>query len=129
MKLKIGKVFLKYNPLIATGRNAFLLLVKTNLFGLGKKLNTLNKTEKGRQGLVKFWNKVGGNLKSLDKAITTAGRKGKHNFEEFCNFDAEFFDTDGIEHDSFEPITLSAAAVAAAPLIAQVLKLLKENGI
>ena len=139
MKLKIGKIFLKFNPAIAVGRNAFLLLVKTNLFNLGSRIAELKKKPQGAAKIEKFWNKIGGNIKSLNKALASAAKKkakknSKHNFEEYCNFDALFFDESDYfdedeDSDTFEPITIGAAAVAAAPIVAEMLKLLRENGV
>lgn len=69
---KAGKVVLKLNPASATGRNAFLSLVKINAFGLASKLETamLKSTS-----LLDFWKSIGGDITALTKSIQVG--KGK----------------------------------------------------
>jgi hypothetical protein len=66
-----GKVTLKFAA--APSRNAFLLLVKENVGGLGTKLNKARAT-KGADLFI-LWGQLQGDKNSLDKAITQGSKK------------------------------------------------------
>lgn len=117
--MKLGRFFLKYNPLSAACRNAYLLLVKLNFKGsaLVPFRAQKDKNSKAWKNLTAHWEKIGGNAKTLDLAIQQgmklAGRK-HHNFE---------------GADSFDPVTMITAATAAIPVIAGVVGNLKKSGV
>jgi hypothetical protein len=70
---RAGKVVVKFAPLTVAARNSFLMLVKLNAFKLAE---NLAKAEAMRPGELKnFWEKLGGNWKSLVKNINIGGRK------------------------------------------------------
>ncbi|NBX73334.1 MAG: hypothetical protein EBQ89_03445 [Alphaproteobacteria bacterium] len=76
---KIGKGLKKVGRVIARGtlvipRSAFLSLVRLNFRGSASRFNLLN--EKGKQKLNEKWEKLGGKLDALDRAISKG--KGKH---------------------------------------------------
>lgn len=92
---------------LAPARNAFLLLVRLNVFGIATKLNQLV-TLKG-WGAVKFWAQVGGNRTNLEKAAK-AGAKKKRIF-------------------GIGSVSIGAAITAATPIIIKLNALLKQYGI
>ncbi|NDD85437.1 hypothetical protein EBZ38_14340 [bacterium] len=78
-KDKIGKGLKKVGKVVARGtlvmpRAAFLSLVRLNFRGSASRFNLLN--EKGKQKLNEKWEKLGGKLDALDRAISKG--KGKH---------------------------------------------------
>jgi hypothetical protein len=70
---KAGKVVLKFNPIAAAGRNAFLILVKLNFLKLGSKLYEAQKNHQPQ--LRKFWEKIGGSYRTLSVAIGQGANK------------------------------------------------------
>jgi hypothetical protein len=70
---KAGKIILKFNPIAATGRNAFLVLVKLNFLKLGSKLYMAQRDHAPR--LKKFWESIGGNYRTLSVAIGQGAHK------------------------------------------------------
>jgi hypothetical protein len=100
-------------------RNAFLLLVKENVFGLGTKIKQLN-DKKGFAGL-EFWYKLGGDRTALQKnANEGAGKKRIFGFEEEMTTSSG---TLGV----VDPITASVAS--ASPIIIIVKQVLKDAGV
>jgi hypothetical protein len=92
-------------------RNAFLLLVKNNVFGLAGRLTFADSKKRAQ-----FWESFGGNNNKLNTAISQG--KGKRAILS----NKEFGRINGI---GVEPATTTAAAiVAAAPILAVVAKLL-----
>lgn len=105
---KRGRIFVKFNPATASARNSFLLLVKLNVFNLGKRLAAL--VARDPSGLKKFWEKLGGNWASLQKNIAQ-GAARKHG-------------------KAVGALPAVAAAIAAAtPIVVKVIDLLKKAGI
>lgn len=113
---KGGRLLLKFNPATVSARNSFLLMVKLNIFGLARKLakvQSMKPTE-----LYKFWNKIGGNVKNLEKAINVGKTKGnKHKRQAAAA---------GM---GVVPAAIAAAIAAATPIIAKIGNLLKSCGI
>ena len=100
-------------------RNAFLLLVKENVFGLGTKIKQLN-DKKGFAGL-EFWYKLGGDRSALQKiANEGAGKKRILGFEE------EMTTSSGTIG---EVVAVTTAVASATPIIIIVKGVLKEAGL
>jgi hypothetical protein len=96
-------------------RNAFLLLVKINFANLAKKLDAAYR--KNPSALANFWGKFGGRIDALVKAINSG--KGKRRIL-------------GMNDNPDLPligVAPAAAAAAAAPIVAAVVKFLKDIGI
>lgn len=106
---KGGKILIKFNPATASARNAFLLLLKLNVFNLGRKLYQLQK--KNPQKLKSFWEKIGGNYRTLSVNIGL-GAKQKPQLS-------------GV---GFAPVVATAIATAT-PIILKFKSLLNEMGI
>lgn len=106
---KGGKILIKFNPATVSARNSFLLLLKLNIFNLARKLYKLQKTNP--QKLKSFWEKIGGNARTLSIAIGQ-GAKQKPQFS-------------GI---GFAP-AIPAALATATPIILKIKSLLAEVGI
>jgi hypothetical protein len=104
---KAGKGVLKVAG--APSRNAFLLLVKLNVFNLAKKLEIANTKAPGK--LKNFWESIGGRMQTLINNINQG--KGKKRIM-------------GI---GVIPAAAAAAPAAAAPIIAKIISLLKDLGI
>jgi hypothetical protein len=102
---KAGKIAIKYNPLVATARNAFLLIVQVNFLNLAKKLNIL--LVKNPKKLMKFWTGLSGNFGSLQKAINS-GKNRKA---------------------ILGAVAIATTAATATPILIKVQKFLQENGI
>jgi hypothetical protein len=96
-------------------RNAFLLLVKINFANLAKKLDAANR--RNPSALANFWGKFGGRIDALVKAINKG--RGKRRIL-------------GLNENPDLPligVAPAAAAAAAAPIVAAVVKFLKDVGI
>jgi hypothetical protein len=102
---KAGKVVVKYNPLIATARNSFLVLVSLNVFNLAKRLNIM--LVKNPKKLLDFWKGLSGNFASLQQAIN----KGKN------------------KKAIVGAVAVASAIATATPILVKVTKFLEENGI
>jgi len=111
---KRGKFLMKFNPATAGSRNAFLLLVKVNMFGLASNLLKVYKANPAK--LKKFWESIGGNYKNLEKNIATGINHGKNKGKETMN---------GI---GVLP-AIAAAIAAATPLVIKAISLMKSVGI
>lgn len=111
------KIAVKFNPATAPARNAFLLIVKLNVFNLARRLNKL--IQKQPSKLKAFWEKIGGNYSSLLRNIQIGAKVRPQNSN--SNSDANI---------GVVVAAGSAAAVASAtPIIVKIIKLLKESGI
>ena len=100
-------------------RNAFLLLVKENVFGLGTKIKQLN-DKKGFAGL-EFWYKLGGDRSALQRISNEgAGKKRILGFEE------EMTTSSGTIG---EVVAVTTAVASATPIIIIVKGVLKEAGL
>lgn len=105
---KKGKLLVKFNPATATARNAFLLLVKLNIFNLGRKLYQAQTKDAGK--LKSWWEKLGGNYRTLAINIGLGAKK-----------QPQF---------GFVVAAGTTAAIASAtPLILKVKEFLKSMGI
>ena len=70
-RLKLKKIFKGIKKIsLAANRNAFLALVRLNLRGLALKLKRVNQTK-----MLRLWERLGGNKKSLLKAISKGSQK------------------------------------------------------
>ena len=108
---KRKKILVKFNPVGAAGRNAFLLIVKLNVFNLARRLNAL--IQKNPNKLKSFWEKIGGNFNNLLRNVMI-GAKLKPQQASV----------------GLAIATGTAAAVTTAtPIIVKIIKLLKEAGI
>ena len=104
---------------IAAPRQAFLGLVSLNVRALANKLQKLNEKDPG--SLVKMWETTfGGKMSALNAAIADGAKRkpllgGK---------------VSGIDQIGFDPVTDTIGLlIAAAPIILQTVKLLKQNNI
>lgn len=110
---KAGNVVVKYSPVTATGRNAFLLLVKLNVFQLATNLKLA--MDKDQQGLENFWKKIGGNFDSLKKNILIGYKRAETKIQRHIG----------------EPVTATAttAVVTATPILIAIKEFLQKLGI
>lgn len=108
---KRKKILVKFNPVGAAGRNAFLLIVKLNIFNLARRLNAL--IQKNPNKLKSFWEKIGGNFNNLLNNVRIGAKLKPQQASVGVAI-----------------ATGTAAAVTAAtPIIVKIIKLLKEVGI
>ena len=70
---KRGKLLVKFNPATVTARNAFLLLVKLNVFNLGRRLYQAQTKDAAQ--LKAWWEKLGGNYRTLAINIGLGAKK------------------------------------------------------
>jgi hypothetical protein len=111
---KRGKLLLKFNPATVPARNAFLLLVKLNVFNLASRLNLL--IQKNPNKLKKFWENIGGTWTNLVRNIGIGAKKRERKLSK--------------QSQIGEVATAATAAVVSAtPIIIKIVKLLKEAGI
>lgn len=95
---------------LAPGRGAFLLLVQFNVRGFATRLAKID-----QQKLRDKWNQLGGNITELNKAIELGKNK------------KAVLGTKGEKINGIgEPVTITTAIVAAAPVIVAIVALLKE---
>lgn len=121
---KRGKLLIKFNPATASARNAALLLIKVNLFGLAHKLFQLRNKPNGEAKLKKFWEKIGGNYSNLTRNINEGIKKGKNKEED------KILSNLAQTKNSVGVIPAVAAAITAAtPIILKLKSLLKDAGI
>lgn len=106
---KAGKIVLKFNPATAAARNSFLLLVKLNVFNLGRKLYQMQKVSEKK--LKSFWEKIGGNYRTLSIAIGQGAKQQPQ-----------------LSGVGFAP-AVPAALAAATPIILKIKNILEESGI
>lgn len=107
---KKGKLILKVNPGTVTARNSFLLLVKLNVFNLGRRLYELQLKDPGK--LQKFWESIGGNYRTLSINIGLGAKK-----------QPQLSGAVG-----FAP-AVAAAIASATPIVISIKKLLDSAGI
>jgi hypothetical protein len=110
---KTGRIMLKFAPATVASRNAFLLLVKINAFNLGRRLYKLISAGHS-QKLKSFWEKVGGNYKSLVKNIAEGAKQKAP--------------VDSVAGIGVVP-AIAAAIAAATPIVLKITQLLKSAGI
>jgi hypothetical protein len=105
------KFLVRFNPVGAAGRNAFLLIVKLNVFNLARRLNVL--IQKNPNKLKSFWEKIGGNFNNLLNNVRIGAKLKPQQASVGVAI-----------------ATGTAAAVTTAtPIIVKVIKLLKDAGI
>jgi len=102
---KVGKVAIKYNPLVATARNAFLALVNLNVFNLAKRLNVM--LVKNPKKLMNFWTGLSGKFSSLQSAVNNGKNKKA----------------------IIGAVAVATTVATATPILVKVTKFLAENGI
>jgi len=137
---KSGKLLLKFNPATAGARNAILLVIKVNLFGLAHKLFQMIRKPNGETKLKKFWESIGGRYASLTKNIMEGVKHGKHKGEDkiLSEIKSSTKTTNGpIQHahkkprlgmSIGDPVTASAV-VASTPILIKLITMLKDMGI
>jgi hypothetical protein len=129
---KKGRILLKFNPATGIARNAVLLIIKVNLFGLARKLNMLRKKPAGERKLQKFWESIGGRYASLIKNIGEGIKHGKHKNED--KIMRELAVKNSSSQSSMhvrgigDPVT-GSAVVASTPILIKLITLLKSVGI
>jgi hypothetical protein len=111
---KRGKLLLKFNPATVPARNAFLLLVKLNVFNLATRLNLL--IQKDPNKLKKFWENIGGTWNNLVRNIGIGAKKRERKLSKQSKIGEV-------------ATAASAAVISATPIIIKIVKLLKEAGI
>jgi hypothetical protein len=111
---KRGKLLLKFNPATVPARNAFLLLVKLNVFNLASRLNLL--IQKDPNKLKNFWEKIGGTWTNLVRNIGIGAKKRERKLSKQSKIGEA-------------ATAATAAVVSATPIIIKIVKLLKEAGI
>jgi hypothetical protein len=111
---KRGKLLLKFNPATVPARNAFLLLVKLNVFNLATRLNLL--IQKDPNKLKKFWEGIGGTWTNLVRNIGIGAKKRERKLSKQSKIGEV-------------ATAASAAVVSATPIIIKIVKLLKDAGI
>lgn len=111
---KRGKLLLKFNPATVPARNAFLLLVKLNVFNLASRLNLL--IQKDPNKLKKFWEGIGGTWTNLVRNINIGAKKRERKLSKQSKIGEV-------------ATAASAAVISATPIIIKIVKLLKEAGI
>lgn len=115
IKAKVAKgkkLLLKVNPATTPARNAFLLLVKLNVFNLA--VNLLRLVQNNPSKLKSFWEKIGGSYNSLVNNINIGSKKKAHQPT-----------VNGI---GALP-ALAAAIASATPIILKIKAMLKAAGI
>lgn len=105
---KGGKLVLKFNPAVATARNAFLVLVKLNFLKLGSKLYLAQSKDPSK--LKKFWEKIGGRYNTLSVAIGQGAKKKP-------------------QLSGIGVVAVASAATASIPVLLKVKKYLEDMGI
>lgn len=110
------RIAVKFNPATAPARNAFLLIVKLNVFNLARRLNKL--IQKQPSKLQAFWEKIGGNYESLVRNINI-GAKVK----------AVPLPMPSANIGVVVAAGTTAAVASATPIIVKIIRLLKEAGI
>jgi len=129
---KKGKIFLKFNPATAAARNAILLIIKVNLFGLARKLFLARQKPNGDAQLKKFWEGIGGKYASLIKNISTGIKHGKNRND--AAIMKEIATKNSVMKSNIkvsgigDPVTASAV-VTSTPILLKLISLLKKLGI
>jgi hypothetical protein len=129
---KKGKIFLKFNPATAAARNAILLIIKVNLFGLARKLFLARQKPMGDEKLKKFWESIGGKYASLIRNISTGIKHGKNRNDTAIM--KEIATKNSVMKSNIkvsgigDPVTASAV-VTSTPILLKLVSLLKKLGI
>ena len=129
LKINPGQLFKKYNPVLASSRNAFLAYLKLNLFHTGSHMYSLAQSNKQfRDKLFNTWRKVGGNGNKLQTALSQARNVWNKHHKNF-KLTGDVFLHDGDASVGFAPLAIPAVIAAAAPMIAVFKNIMKEFGI
>lgn len=130
MKLRIGKIFMKFNPATVIMRNSFLGLLRINLLRLAHamyKAGLNNRSTPFYAKVKRWWERLGGNFTKLMNAFKRGIQvEWKHHPADHVGTKAVFSYNGG--YDSIAP-AVAAPAVAATPLIIQILNFLKAAGV
>lgn len=128
LKIKPGKIRLDFKKFgLAGPRNAFLLLLKADVFNIAVRLFEYGQTQAGINKLKSIWRKAGGNWKNFTRDINQGYRFRKHHVP------ANMHNLSGLDEGGYVGIvaaTGAAATLAAAlPIIAMFKDIFKELGI
>jgi len=120
-----GQLFLKGS--LALPRNSFLLLIKVNMFQMGRHLFEQAQNESGKNKLKEFWHKLGGKWGSLAKAINA----GYHHylFEHKKKFPPNMHNISGVSEGYVGVAPVAAAIATATPILLAAIKVLGEMGV
>jgi hypothetical protein len=132
---QIKEVVLKYDPLLATMRNSYLMLLKINFKGSAALIWRAAKDKKSPawRNVSNYWRSIGGNLNKLQTAIDQGIKveykhhKNEHKEGVPVKYTGDWYDTP----DNYDPATASIAAaiIAAVPVILKMALELKKGGI
>lgn len=130
---KKGKIFLKFNPATTAARNAILLIIKVNLFGLARKLFLARQKPNGDAQLKKFWEGIGGKYSVLTRNIGIGIKKGKNRndaaiMKEIATKNSAVMKSNIKISGIGDPVTASAV-VTSTPILLKLVSLLKKLGI
>jgi hypothetical protein len=130
---KKGKLMLKFNPATASARNAILLVIKVNLFGLARKLFRARQKPNGDAQLKKFWESIGGKYSSLTRNIDLGIKHGRNKndaaiMKEIASKNGGVMKSNIKVSGIGDPVTASAV-VASTPILLKLVSLLKKLGI
>ena len=137
-KLQLGKFLKKYNLGLVTLRNAFLGVLKLNLFHLGSQMqDKVLHNPKAKDKLYNWWKKNGGNPNKLSTALTQAMHvwNAHHKAHKISGGFNEGMSGHHLmmpdEEMTFGVVQLAIPAMiaAATPMIIEVKKLLAEFGL
>lgn len=117
IKIQPGKILLKVA--MAPSRNAFLLLLKKNVFGLAADLHNKAYAHGKGGNIDKIWKKIGGNTNKLHTAINQGVK----------NYNAHHANRKITGYTVGVVPAIAAAIVAATPVIVKLTELLKSFGI
>jgi hypothetical protein len=130
---KVGKVLNKVNPVLATGRGAFLGMVALNLRGLATKMSQTIDMGKFAE-IKKKWESLGGSEKKLKDAINRGkgkkpllGSKGLKGYEDiYDELNDEIFEAQNEYGGIYAGVGATVSAAAAAPVLIAIIPLLKK---
>lgn len=119
---KVGKAVVKYNPLTVAARGGLLLVMKTNLFGIAKKIKYgyLSESQARAKNMnLLEWKKVQATVHKMEKLFQTVGGDPKNLKNAILNGKSGGLDGLGA-------VATSAAVTAASGLIAKITAWLKN---
>jgi len=125
---KRGKLLLKFNPATVTARNAILLVIKVNLFGLARKLFLARQKPNGDAQLKKFWESIGGKYSSLTRNIDLGIKHGRNKNEASILKELASKGSTVKISGVGDPVT-GSAVIASTPILLKLVSLLKKLGI
>lgn len=128
IKINPGEVFKKINPALVTGRNAFLVLMKANIFHLASQIwDKAKHNADFAKKVDHFWHNLGGNTNKLHTALTQGTHvwNAHHPAHKISGYDGDY--TMGVA--GVDDAGYVAAIAAATPIIVKLSDLLKKAGI